>query len=81
MTRVAGCRERGMQPVQREAGLSPVVEPALVKRPQLGVDAGVFDVARNAVGRDVAVDPPLLSDAVGDRFVAGQAPVCRDTLA
>ena len=67
-----------MQAVEWKPGVARVVEAREVEGPQLGVDARVLDVARHAVGRDVAVDAYLRGNALRDRAVAGQALVSRD---
>ena len=67
--------------VQREPGFGRVVEGAWLERPQLGVDAGVLDVAGGAVSRDVPVNALLRPDPVPDRLVAGEAQVGRDLAA
>ena len=65
-------------PSSGKRGVARVVERGAVERSQLAVHAMMFDVARHAVVGDVAVDPDLPGDALGDRLVAGQTP-CRPT--
>ena len=68
---VAG--DRPVQSVEGEAGLGSVVERARVEGPQIRIDAGVLDVARDAAARRITVHPAPRANPLRDRLVALQA--------
>jgi len=67
--------------VEGVARLGCVVEGGLVEGTELGVDAGVLDVARHAVVADVSVDSLAGVDPLRDGLVAGETTPRGDLLA
>jgi hypothetical protein len=66
--------ERGVEAVQREAGLAPVVEALRLEVAEVAVETRVLDVATRAVvSRHGTVDASFLPDAVGHGLVAREA--------
>ena len=66
--------------VERVPGFFEVIEGLSVERPDVRVSTGMFDVARRAVVRDIAVNTGAGGDSLGDRLVALEALFCRHAL-
>ena len=80
VTRAAVTRDWRVQPVQSESRLSRVIEPLLVERPKLSIDARMFYMTCDAVAGHLTVHTTLLCDAFSDRPVTREAFVCGNAL-